>query len=241
MTKKKLPEIPEEPSFPMRINKYLAFKKHSTRREADVLIERKLVTINGVHARLGDKVLEADVVKVDAPERTYSYYAYNKPRGVITHSPQGDEVSIAASINMPWIFPLGRLDKDSDGLILLTNDGRATNALLNPKHEHEKEYVVTTLDALPKDFKRNMERGVDIGDYVTKKCSVKILSDNSFSIVLTEGKKHQIRRMCGVFGQSVTKLTRVRIMDIPLGNLKEGAYREIQKTELSTFLQAIGL
>ncbi|MBY0473200.1 pseudouridine synthase [Patescibacteria group bacterium] len=225
----------------MRINKYLAFKKHSTRREADTLIERKLVTINGVHAKLGDKVLETDVVKVDAPERVYEYYAYNKPRGVITHSPQGDEVSIAGSIHMPWIFPLGRLDKDSDGLILLTNDGRATNALLNPKHEHEKEYVVTTLDKLPKDFKRNMERGVDIGDYITKKCSVKILSDNSFSIVLTEGKKHQIRRMCGAFGQSVVQLTRVRIMDILLGKLKGGMYRAIQKTELSTFLQAIGL
>lgn len=227
--------------FPMRINKYLALKKQATRREADALIERKLVTINGIQAKLGDKVLETDVVKIDGPERVYEYYAFNKPRGVITHSPQGDEISIADTIHMPWIFPLGRLDKDSSGLILLTNDGRVTDALLNPKHEHEKEYVVTTLDTLPKDFKRNMERGVDIGDYVTKKCSVKILSDNSFSIVLTEGKNHQIRRMCGVFGQSVVQLTRVRIMDIQLGNLKEGAYRAIQKTELSTFLQAIGL
>ena len=241
MAKKKPIEIQENPAFPMRINKYLAFKKHTTRREADVLIGRKLVTINGIPAKLGDKVSQSDIVKIDGPQRKYTYYAYNKPRGIITHSPQGDEVSIADSIHMPWIFPLGRLDKDSDGLILLTDDGRVTDALLNPKHEHEKEYVVTTLNALPKDFKRNMERGVDIGDYVTKKCTVEILSEHSFSIVLTEGKKHQIRRMCGVFGQSVTKLTRVRIMDIQLGNLAEGALREMQKAELNTFLQAIGL
>ncbi|MCX6820070.1 MAG: pseudouridine synthase [Candidatus Adlerbacteria bacterium] len=241
MAKKKPVEIPEEPKFPMRINKYLAFKKQTTRREADVLIGRMFVTINGTAAKLGDKVSQTDIVKIGGPQRKYRYYAYNKPQGIITHSPQGDEVSIADSINMPGIFPMGRLDKDSDGLILLTDDGRVTDALLNPKHEHEKEYVVTTLHMLPKDFKRNMERGVDIGDYITKKCTVEILSERSFSIILTEGKKHQIRRMCGVFGQSVVQLTRVRIMDIHLGSLAEGAYREMKKTELSTFLQAIGL
>jgi 23S rRNA pseudouridine2604 synthase len=241
MAKKKPIEIQEEPKFPMRVNKYLAFKKKSTRREADTLITRKLVTINGRLAALGDKVLATDIVKIDGPERKYTYSAYNKPRGIITHTPQDDEVSIAQSINIPWIFPMGRLDKDSSGLILLTDDGRVTDALLNPKYEHEKEYVVTTLHALPKDFKRNMERGVDIGDYVTKKCTIEILGEHSFSIILTEGKKHQIRRMCGVFGQSVVELKRVRIMDIQLGNLQEGALREMQKAELNNFLQAVGL
>jgi 23S rRNA pseudouridine2604 synthase len=231
----------DESAFPMRINKYLAFKKRSTRREADVLIEKGFIYINGVQAQLGDKVLETDIVKIEGPQRTYHYYAYHKPQGVITHSPQNDELSIAASINLPGVFPLGRLDKDSSGLILLTDDGRVTDALLNPKHEHEKEYVVTTLDALPKDFKKNMERGVDIGGYVTQKCKVEVQGKHSFSIVLTEGKKHQIRRMCGAFGQSALGLKRVRIMGVELGNLAEGNYRELQKAELKTFLKEIGL
>ena len=228
------------PSYPMRVNKYLAFKKYCTRHEADLWIQAGRVTINAKVAVVGDPVAESDVVEVCAPERTYRYYAYNKPRGIITHSPQGNEVSIGASIGLTEVFPVGRLDKDSSGLILLTNDGRITDALLNPKYEHEKEYAVTCLDTLPLGFTQRMEAGVDIGGYITEVCRLTTLSKKSFSIILTEGKKHQIRRMCGTFGQSVTDLTRTRIMNIELGRLQPGSYREITSTELDTFLRSIG-
>lgn len=224
----------------MRINRFLALKKYCTRRDADALIEKKRVFINGVPARLGDKVKETDTVEVQGTQKKYLYFAYHKPRGIITHSPQGDEESIEEVIPLKHVFPIGRLDKDSYGLIILTNDGRITDALLNPDKAHEKEYEVTTENELPKNFKQKMERGVDIGDYTTKPCHIKILGPRKFSITLTEGKKHQIRRMCGVFGQSATELKRIRIMNIHLGPLSSGAHRPIVGIELKTFLHSIG-
>ncbi len=225
----------------MRINKYLALHKYASRREADKLIEAGRVYINGVQAVLGSAVKEGDVVEVKGTLKTHRYFAFNKPRGIITHSPQGDEESIEDILPLKNVFPIGRLDKDSFGLIILTDDGRITDALLNPKNEHEKEYEVTTLEDLPKDFKKNMERGVHIGDYTTKPCHIEILGKRSFSITLTEGKKHQIRRMCGAFGVSATLLKRVRILNIMLGSLKEGAYRPLQETELEDFLESLGV
>lgn len=226
---------------PMRINKYLALKKYCTRREADVMIEKKLVSINDRVAVLGDKVEENDVVEVKSIKRKYRYFAYNKPRGIITHSPQGDEESIEESVPIENVFPIGRLDKDSYGLIILTDDGRITDPLLNPEHAHEKEYEVHTLDILPADFKKKMEKGVDIGGYVTKPCTIEILGERSFSITLSEGKKHQIRRMCGALGQSAVELQRVRIMNITLGRVRQGEYRAIKGIELQEFLKALGL
>ena len=223
----------------MRINKYLALHKYASRREADKLIEAGRVYINGKAATLGDQVEETDTVEVKGQLKTHRYFAYNKPRGIITHSPQGDEESIEDIIPLQNVFPIGRLDKDSSGLIILTDDGRITDGLLNPENEHEKEYEVHTLDELPTDFKKNMERGVDIGDYITKPCEVQILGPRAFSITLTEGKKHQIRRMCGAFGVSAVELRRVRILNITLGPLKEGAYRPIQGEELDGFLKEI--
>ncbi|OGI95647.1 hypothetical protein A2917_02895 [Candidatus Nomurabacteria bacterium RIFCSPLOWO2_01_FULL_42_17] len=215
----------------MRINKYLALKKISTRRGADELVKEKKVFINGKLAVLGSKVNETDKVEVKgAKTKEYVYFAYNKPIGIETSSPRED------------LFPLGRLDKASHGLLILTNDGRITDQLLNPKYFHEKEYVVKTLNKLRSSFKKNMETGVKIEgekDYVTKKCKVKILNENTFRIILTEGKKHQIRRMCSALFQEVADLKRERIMNIKLGNLKPGALREIKDEELTTFLDQV--
>lgn len=225
----------------MRVNKYLAEHKYCTRREADVLIAQDRVFINGRPAVLGQKVQEGDSVEVRMPKRSYRYIAYHKPRGVITHSAQEDEEEIADVLPIQGVFPVGRLDKSSHGLIILTDDGRLTNALLSPRREQEKEYEVTTRDVLPDDFKHVMERGVYIGDYRTKPCTVRIVGPKRFLITLTEGKKRQIRRMCGVFGQSAEELKRTRILNIHLGSLKEGEYRPITGNELKEFLGALGI
>ena len=227
--------------YPMRINKYLALHKYCTRKAADELIQQGRVTINGRKAVLGDKVSESDAVEVRAPKQTLHYYMYNKPRGIITHSPQGEEKEIADIISLKGVFPVGRLDKDSCGLIILTDDGRTTDALLNPAHEHEKEYEVVTLTTLPPRFKQRMEGRVDIGGYRTKRSVVKLLGEKKFTIIITEGKKHQIRRMCGAFGQSTVELKRVRVMNIKLGGLKPGTFRAIEGAELETFLHALGI
>jgi 23S rRNA pseudouridine2604 synthase len=235
-----------EETFPMRINKYLARQKYCTRRDADALITAGKVLINGRLAVLGDKVAEQDVVEMRFRPKKHRYVAYYKPRGVITHSPQEDEQAIEDVADTDGLFPVGRLDKDSYGLIILTDDGRLTDALLNPEHEHEKEYEVITLHSLPEDFKYKMERGVNIGDtgragLITKPCTVRILGDKKFSITLTEGKKHQIRRMCGAFGQSAIELKRTRIMNIKLGSLKPNEKRALAGAELDSFLKGVGL
>jgi 23S rRNA pseudouridine2604 synthase len=230
-----------EHSYPVRINKYLAVEQYCTRRGADELVAAGRVLINGIPAVLGAVVQQGDTVEVRFRPPKRRYFAYHKPRGVITHSPQEDEEDIAALVQMPGLFPIGRLDKDSYGLIILTDDGRITDALLNPDRVHEKEYEVSTRDALPASFKRDMERGVDIGDYKTKPCTVEIIGKRKFSITLTEGKKHQIRRMCGAFGMSAIELKRVRIMNIELGSLKPGELRPLKGTELAVFLQTLGI
>ncbi len=229
--------------YPMRINKYLALKKHSTRRGADELIEKKQVFINGRHAVLGDKVLETDNVEVRfrGKQIPYVYYTYNKPRGIVTHSAQRGDSEIKHEVSLTDVFPIGRLDKDSHGLIILTNDGRITERLLGPTFEHEKEYFVRTKNKLRTSFKKNMEAGVKIDAEKTAPCKVHIVSDNSFKIVLTEGKKHQIRRMCDALFQEVIDLERVRIMNVSLGKLPEGTHREIIGEELKIFLRLLDL
>jgi 23S rRNA pseudouridine2604 synthase len=155
----------------VRINKYLAHQKIATRKDADALVSRGDVFINGKRAVLGSKVNEHDKVEVRGQKNTkkYVYYAYNKPQGVITHSPQDEEADIKEKIKNKKIgndiFPVGRLDKDSHGLMILTNDGRITDLLLNPKYIHEKEYVVKTKEKLRSNFKQKMEAGVQIEDY----------------------------------------------------------------------------
>lgn len=218
----------------MRINKYLADKKISTRRGADELIKNRKVFINGKLAVLGSQVSEADKVEVRGiKKKEYKYFAYDKPVGIETASPKKD------------LFPIGRLDKNSHGLLILTDDGRITDALLNPKYFHEKEYVVKTSNKLRSSFKQKMEAGVNIEgkeDYLlTQPCKVKIIDDFTFKIILTEGKKHQIRRMCSALFQEVADLKRERIMNIKLGNLKPGAVREIKGEELEVFQKSLGL
>lgn len=227
----------------MRINKYLALKNYSTRRGGDELVEKGRVSINGKKAVLGDKVNENDVVEVTASKnpKKYVYFAYHKPRGVITHSPQEGEKDIKGSVPMKDVFPIGRLDKDSSGLIILTDDGRVTDRLLNPDYTHDKEYLVKTVDKLRPSFKKIMEAGVDIEGYRTKECKVDILSETTFRITLTEGKKHQIRRMCSALHHKIRDLKRVRIMNIKLWDLPSGAYRQLEGKELSNFLKGLGL
>jgi 23S rRNA pseudouridine2604 synthase len=234
VTKKTIEEV--RPLYPMRINKYLASQNVVTRRGADDLIAKRKVLINGRIAVLGDKVNEGDQVelKESAKLKEYSYFAYNKPIGVITHSPQSGEKDIKTSANLRGVFPIGRLDKNSHGLIILTNDGRITDKLLNPDYVHEKEYIVVTANKLRDSFKESMEKGIRIDDYVTRKCKVKVLGDKTFSIILTEGKKHQIRRMCEVMHNEVRDLKRIRIMNIRLGTLPANGYRKIEGEELET-------
>ncbi len=227
----------------MRINKYLALHKYSTRRGADKLIETKQVFINGTLAKLGDKVEQDDrvEVKLRGKQIPLTYIAYNKPKGIVTHSAQGNEREILDEVPIKGIFPIGRLDKESHGLIILTNDGRITEKLLSPTFSHEKEYVVKTKEKLRSSFEAKMEGGVQIEDERTAPCRVQVLNDNTFRIILTEGKKHQIRRMCSALFQEVADLQRVRIMNIKIANLPEGNYREIVGEELSIFLKSLDL
>ncbi|HEU0085809.1 MAG TPA: pseudouridine synthase [Candidatus Paceibacterota bacterium] len=233
----------DDPAFPMRINKYLAWKKHSTRRGADDLIRSKKVFINGRPAVLGDQVQEKDHVEVrfTGKQKPYVYLAYNKPRGIVTHSPAENEKEILDQVPLQGIFPIGRLDKDSHGLIILTNDGRITDRLLSPEYSHEKEYVVKTKEKLRQSFKSKMEAGVRIEREVTAPAKVEIINDHTFKIILTEGKKHQIRRMCSALFQEVADLERIRVMNIKIDGIKEGRYREIEGKELKNFLSLLGM
>ncbi|OGZ97210.1 MAG: hypothetical protein A2676_04330 [Candidatus Sungbacteria bacterium RIFCSPHIGHO2_01_FULL_51_22] len=231
----------------MRINKYLASKGYGTRRGADELIERRQVFINGRPAVVGDKIQKTDTIEVrmrGAPKE-YVYVAYNKPAGIITPSAQRaekDTTNVFKGAALPeGLFPLGRLDKESHGLMILTNDGRLTDRLLNPDYGHEKEYVVRTTNKIRPSFKQHMEAGVDIGGYTTKPCVIHIRNDMEFTITLTEGKKHQIRRMCAALHNDVTDLKRIRIMNIMLGSLAKNAWRPIAGPELAHFLKSIGL
>lgn len=214
-----------------RINKYLANHGYATRKGADALVTSGLVTINGRRAILGDKVRDTDVVVVTENAKTYTYLAYNKPRGVTT-----EEVKLGRGL-----FPVGRLDKMSRGLLIVTNDGRITDRLLNPERTHEKEYKVRVREPLPNNFARRIAAGVYIEGYTTREATVNVTGEHTFMIVLTEGKKHQIRRMCETLRLTVLDLERVRIMNVRLGKLGPGHSRALQGAELSTFLSSLGL
>ena len=240
---KKAP-IAIKPLYPMRINKYMALKQYATRREADELISSGIVFINGKKAVLGDTVNQKDKVEVKttAPKEGYRYFAYNKPVGVVTSLPAKDEKSILDVTEFPIkVFPLGRLDKESTGLIIMTNDGRITDKLLNPKNIHEKEYVVTVDKPIEHNFLVNLINGIRLGEYVTKKAKARRIDKHTFEIIITEGKNRQIRRMCASFGYNVKTLTRIRVMNILLGTLKPGTFKEISGVELDTLLASLGI
>lgn len=243
MKKPKKPAVKAPDTYPMRINKYLAHKGLATRTGVDDLIKSNKILINGVLAKLGDKVSETDKVEVrGVHNKKYIYLAYNKGMGVVSTNPQGDEKSIMDNVKLKeTVFPIGRLDKESHGLIILTNDGRVTDRLLSPDKNHEKEYVVRVDRPYTPGFVRNMENGVELTDGMTKPAKIEKIDENTFSLTLTEGKNRQIRRMTEKLGYTVRDLQRVRIQNVELNRMAINTYREIKGVEKDEFLKSIGL
>ena len=223
-----------------RINKYLSEVGYCSRRQADKLIEEGLVTINGKLSEVGTKLEEGDQVEVQgqiikkSTQQKYIYLAFNKPIGIVcTTNRRVEPDNIIDFIKYPKrIFPIGRLDKPSEGLIFLTNDGDIVNKILRSRNNHEKEYIVRVNRPINRDFINNMSEGVEILDTMTKNCFVKKLGPKKFKIILTQGLNRQIRRMCESLGYRVESLKRVRIMNIKL-DVATGKYREFTKEELS--------
>ena len=222
-----------------RINKYLSEVGYCSRRVADRLIEEGKVTIKGKIAELGNKIEEDDVVEVEGQRIEKSmkqkniYLAFNKPVGIVcTTNRKLESNNIIDFINYPKrIFPIGRLDKPSEGLIFLTNDGDIVNKILRSRNAHEKEYIVGVNRPISNDFIQKMSNGVEILDTITKDCFVKQLGSKKFKIILTQGLNRQIRRMCEALGYRVRSLKRVRIMNIEL-DVPTGKYRKLTKEEL---------
>lgn len=235
-----------EIKFPVRINRYLALKQYCSRREADRLIKQGQVIVNGKTAELGMQVKEGDVVSLrqgfKKMESGRVYLAFNKPVGIVTHNPERGQKSIRDIFRYKTrVFPVGRLDKDSHGLIILTNDGRVTGKLLSPEFRHEKEYAVKVDKTVTDAFLKKMAKGVNIADYVTQPALVQKTGPKEFKITLTEGKKRQIRRMCLALGYAVMDLKRLRILNVELGDLKTGEAKEIKGEELKNFLSGLSL
>ena len=220
-----------------RLNKYLSEVGYCSRRKADSLIEQGRVTINGEVPEMGTKVKSGDEVRVNGelivpPKKDNVYLAFNKPVGIVCTTNKAEKKNIVDYINYPTrIFPIGRLDKPSEGLILLTDDGDIVNKILRARNNHGKEYIVTVDRLITKDFIKRMSSGIPILDTVTKECEVEQLTKNTFRIVLTQGLNRQIRRMCEYLGYEVVKLKRVRIMNIKL-DVPVGQYRHLTKAEL---------
>ena len=222
-----------------RINKYLSEVGYCSRRRADKLIEKGKVTINGKLPEIGSKVVDGDKVEVDGQRINKStkqnniYLAFNKPAGIVcTTDTRLEPNNIIDYIKYPVrIFPIGRLDKPSEGLIFLTNDGDIVNKILRARNNHEKEYIVTVNRTINKDFIQSMSHGVEILETITRRCFVKQLGPKKFKIILTQGLNRQIRRMCESLGYRVNSLKRVRIMNIKL-DVPIGKYRELTNEEL---------
>lgn len=219
-----------------RLNKFISEAGLASRRAADRMVEEGRVTINGRVAVLGDKVEEGDEVWVDGvPVRAKSrdvIIALNKPRGITCTSSPDDPSNVIDFVGYPErIYSIGRLDKDSEGLLLLTNNGELANAIMRSRGEHEKEYVVKVDHDITDEFVRRMSSGVEILGRRTKPCEVTRISRREFRIVLRQGLNRQIRRMCGVLGYTVVRLRRVRIMNIELGDLPVGQHRDLTDEE----------
>ncbi|MGH8178322.1 MAG: pseudouridine synthase [Steroidobacter sp.] len=225
----------------MRLNKYISETGASSRRQADAWIEAGRVTINGVVAVLGTQVNEGDVVCIDGrpvgAAKKHVYIALNKPVGVTSTTERDIQGNIIDLVKHPErIFPIGRLDKDSEGLILLTNNGDIVNEILRSENEHEKEYVVTVDRPATELFLSGIASGVRILGTVTKPCRIRRVDACTFRIILTQGLNRQIRRMCSFFGYKVMRLQRVRIINITLGDLKTGQWRELSPAEVRGLL-----
>lgn len=227
-----------------RINKRMAELGLCSRREADALIDKGAVTVNGKPAKMGQQVSVTDKISVKGGStKKREYLAYYKGRGIITHSPAEHETDVAMRLEKDYgitdLYPVGRLDKDSEGLMIITNDGRVTGPLLDPDSDSAKEYEVTVDKPTNGWFAKHMESGVKIERYTTKPANITLNPKNKlrFTLTLTEGKKHQIRRMCAALGYQVQDLKRTRISNITLGSLKPNQYRKITGDELKEFLQ----
>jgi 23S rRNA pseudouridine2604 synthase len=234
----------------MRINKYLKDKGLTTRRGADDLIAKGSVYINGKRAVVGQEVDHTDKIDIrgvkGVREEKLYYIAYNKPIGVLTNNDEKGGKDILSTTNFTdpsgksiKVFPVGRLDKDSHGLILLTNDGRITDKMLSPRFKHEKEYVVTVDKPFNDLFLKRMESGIRMDGSVTRECQTERVSPNSFKIILTEGKKRQIRRMCEALHYGVVDLYRIRIMNIGINRLDIGEYRHLDDASKKGLLSAL--
>ena len=229
----------------LRLNKYLSEIGFCSRRQADNYIKEGKLTVNGRPAEMGMQVSEDDEVlfcnkKIrEVTERVI--LLFNKPRGIVCTTQKKDKNNIVDYIGYPIrIYPVGRLDKDSVGLIILTNDGSLVNRIMRARNHHEKEYEVRVDREVTSDFIKGMSEGVPILETVTRKCRAWKTGRRSFRIILTQGLNRQIRRMCEHFGYSVTHLKRVRIMNLKLGDLKEGSYREITKREKEELFSLLG-
>ncbi|MCE7064830.1 23S rRNA pseudouridine(2604) synthase RluF [Dyadobacter sp. CY326] len=231
-------------SILIRINKFISETGFCSRREADKLVEQGRVMLNGRIAVLGDKATAAEEVKIDGKllkvKKAAVYIAFNKPVGITCTTERDIKGNIIDYIRHPErIFPIGRLDKPSEGLIFLTSDGDIVNKILRAGNNHEKEYVVTVDKMITPDFILKMASGVPILGTVTKKCFVKKEASHVFTIVLTQGLNRQIRRMCEYLGYHVTKLKRVRIMNVTLDNLPTGKWRDLTAAEMQTINEAV--
>lgn len=223
----------------IRINKYLSDKGLCSRREADRLIAQGRVRINGKVAEMGSRVAAGDVVELNGKRisselETRIYMAFNKPVGITCTTDRAIRGNIVDYINYPQrIFHVGRLDKDSEGLILMTNDGDIVNKILRASNNHEKEYIVTVDKPVTDEFLKGMSSGVPVLGTMTNPCTVERRSKYVFRIILTQGLNRQIRRMCSYFGFKVVRLKRIRIMNIKLGDLPVGKWRYLTETELT--------
>jgi len=229
-----------------RINKFLSEIGFCSRRKADLLIEQERIKVNGVYAVMGQKVTGQEEIQVNnkiikkLENKKHIYIAFNKPVGIVcTTDTKREKDNIVDYINYPTrIFPIGRLDKPSEGLIFLTNDGDIVNKILRANNQHEKEYIVEVNKPVTKDFIKKMGEGVPVLDKITNKCKIKQTGKKTFKIILTQGLNRQIRRMCEYFDYRVVFLKRIRIMNIKL-DIPVGEYRDFTKSELNQINQLV--
>lgn len=232
----------------IRLNKFISDSGFCSRREADRLIEQNCVRVNGAKAPMGTRVFPGDEVKVNgqlieasAEDKTDRIYiAYHKPIGITCTTDRSDRDNITDAVNHPErIFPIGRLDKPSEGLIFLTSDGDIVNKILRAENAHDKEYVVTVDKPITSEFVKRMSSGIPILGTVTQPCKVEMVSKFVFKIILTQGLNRQIRRMCEYLGYEVTRLVRTRIMNVSLGKLRPGHWRNLTEAEMAELNQAV--
>lgn len=222
----------------MRINKLFSNYGICSRKETNRLIQENRVLINGILAFEGQWVEESDIILFDGTRivpKPKIYLAFNKPRGILCSSNSELESNIISFLNYPhYIFPIGRLDKDSEGLLLLTNDGDLANDLIDSNNYHEKKYIVTVHSPITEEFLTAMSNGVKILNTITRPCILEKISDYTFSIILTQGLNRQIRRMCKTFGYTVVSLQRIQILNISLSGIDYGKYRELSNSEITS-------